>query len=88
MLSYYESFLRKEIYPENEEKIDIILNAYESNYSDARYIQLVIDDYVSGGSAYQVRKRLERNIIAPYKKWHKKAEYLDQEFASKLNERR
>ena len=84
MNSYYETFLRKEIYPDQDDKIDVICEVWERHPSERRYIEMVIDDYISGGSRYQAIKRLERNIIGVFQHMQKKGNYLDEEYLSKM----
>ena len=84
MNSYYETFLRKEIYPDQDDKTEIVCEVWEKYPRERRYIELVIEDYISGGSRYQAKKRLEYNIINVYKHMQKKGSYLDEEYLSKM----
>lgn len=84
MNSYYETFLRKEIYPDQDDKTEIVCQVWKEFKKERKYIELVIDDYIAGGSRYQARKRFEYNIINVYKHMQKKGNYLDEEYLSKM----
>ena len=84
MNAYYETFLRREIYPDQDDKIGIICEVYERHPKERRYIEMVIDDYISGGSRYQAIKRFERNIIGVFQHIQKKGNYLDDEYKQKM----
>lgn len=84
MNTYYETFLRKEIYPDEDDKTEIVCQVWEEYPKERRYIELVIDDYISGGSRYQARKRLQWHIIDVYKRIEKKSSYLDEEFKKQV----
>ena len=82
--SYYESFLRNEIFYDSPEKADIVLDVYEKDIRQRDYIINVIEDYICGGCRFQAVKRLLTWIIEPEikssRKVAKKSEYLDKEF--------
>lgn len=84
MISFYESFLRNEIFYNSPEKADIVLDVYEKDIRQRDYIINVIEDYIRGGSRFQAVKRLLTWIIEPElkstRRVAKKSEYLDREF--------
>lgn len=86
--SYYESFLRKEIFYNSPEKAEIVLDVYEKDIRQRDYIINVIEDYIRGGSRFQAVKKLLTWIIEPElkstRKVAKKSEYLDKEFKEKM----
>ena len=88
MNSYYETFLRRDIFPDNQEYADIVIEAYGKDASDKHYISMVIEDYIAGGSRYQAYKRLWQWVVNPqiiaYKKIEKKFGFLENEYKSKL----
>lgn len=85
MNSYYESFLRKDIFPNNPEKADIVCEVYEMS-KEAHYINLVIEDFIHGASSYETRRRLERNVIEPFKLVQKKEAERTQMFKDILED--
>lgn len=84
MNSFYESFLRNEIFYKSPEKADVVLDVYEKDIRQRDYIINVIEDYIHGGSRCQAVKRLLTWIIEPElkstRKVERKSEYLDQGF--------
>ena len=87
MNTYYETFLRQDIFPNNDEKCDIVIEIYNANEVERHYISMVIEDYINGGSSYQARKRLERNVVDVYYRLQKKGAYLDEEYKTKMERR-
>lgn len=85
MTTYYETFLRQEIYFRQDDKTEILCEIWERQPRERHYIELVIDDYISGGSKYQAQKRLQFNVIDPYKRIQKKGAYLDEEYKNKMH---
>lgn len=88
MTTYYEAFLRRDIFYLNEEYADIVLDVYEKDVKQRRYIENVLDDYINGGPRYLAYKRLKTWIVEPEikasKKVAKKSAYLDEEFKEKM----
>ena len=84
MNAYYESFLRKDIFPNQQDYADIVINIYDQDATERHYISMVLEDYISGGSAYQAYKRLYQNVIHRYKWNEKYNSYLDDEFKEKM----
>ena len=66
MNTYYETFLRKDIFPNNSKDVDLIIKVYDEDETERHYISMVLEDYIQGGSRYQVIKRLKNNIIDKY----------------------
>ena len=85
--SYYETFLR-EIFYKNKDFADIVIDVYEKDVKQRRYIENVLDDYINGCARYLAYKRLKTWIIEPEikasKKVAKKSAYLDEEFKEKM----
>lgn len=88
MNSTYETFLRKDIFPNQQEYADIVIDVYEKDPTQRHYISMVIEDYIAGGSQYQAYKRLWTWVINPNKitnrKIEKKFGFLDNEFEEKM----
>lgn len=88
MISFYESFLRNEIFYNTPENADIVLDVYEKDIRQRDYIINVIEDYIRGGSRFQAVKRLLTWIIEPElkstRRVAKKSAYLDEEFKEKM----
>lgn len=88
MNSQYETFLRKDIFPNQQEYADIVIDVYEKDPTQRHYISMVIEDYISGGSQYQAYKRLWTWVINPNKitnrKIEKKFGFLEDEFKEKM----
>ena len=84
MNTYYEAFLRKDIFYNSPEKAEIVLDVYAKDIRQRDYIINVIEDYIRGGSRCQAVKRLLTWIIEPElkstRKIAQKSEYLDREF--------
>lgn len=87
MNTYYETFLRKDIFPNQQDYADIVINIYDQDETERHYIAMVLEDYIKGGSVYQAYYRLYRNIIHRYKWNEKHNSYLDDEFKNKMSER-
>ena len=88
MNTYYETFLRKDIFPNQQEYADIVIEVYDKDLRLKHYISMVIEDYIAGGSRYQAYKRLwtwvvNSNIIAK-KKADKKFGFLEDEYKEKM----
>lgn len=87
MNSQYETFLRKDIFRNQQEYADIVIDVYEKDPKQRHYISLVLEDYIQGGSQYQAYKRLWTWIINPTKiierKIEKKFGFLENEFKEK-----
>ncbi len=86
--SYYESFLRNEIFYDHPENADIVLDVYEKDIRQRDYIIYVIEDYIHGGSRFQAVKRFLTWVIEPElkaaRKVAKNSVYLDEEFKEKM----
>lgn len=85
----FETYLRKEIFADNEEYADIVIDEYENNPKQTHYIWFVLDDYMRGNSSrYQAYKRLVTWVVNPKKKTDKKIDkkfgYLEDEFKEKM----
>lgn len=87
MNSYYETFLRKDIFPEAQDKVDIICRIYDEDMSERHYISMVLEDYIQGANRYTTRRYLERNIIQKYARINQCNAYLDDEYLNKLERR-
>lgn len=87
MNAYYESFLRKDIFPNQQDYADIVIKIYDADATERHYISMVLEDYIRGGSSYQAYKRLYQNVIHRYKWNEKHNSYLDDEFKDKMAER-
>lgn len=83
---YYESFLRRDIFPKEKDKCEFIMNAYDSDDTQKHYITMVLEDYIHGASAYTTRKRLVDNVIIPSQCMKRKYGDLDEEYQRKLND--
>ncbi|MBO7225304.1 MAG: hypothetical protein J6V35_05285 [Bacteroidales bacterium] len=81
---FYETLLRNDIFPDNEEYIDIVMEMYEKDEKQRHYIMLVLEDYIHGGSKFTAYKYLRQWVILPFKRWAKKSEHLDEEFKEKM----
>lgn len=88
MNTYYETFLRKDIFPNQQEYADIVIDVYEKDPTQRHYIEMVIEDYIKGASVYQTYKRLWTWIVNASKKIDKKIEkkfgFLENEFKEKM----
>lgn len=85
MNAYYEGFLRKDIFPDKQDFVEEIMNIYDENDKERRYIQVVLDDFINGCSVLTTQKRLLNNVLFPYRRQYKcMAEYLDEEFKEKM----
>ena len=87
MNTYYETFLRKDIFPNQQDYADIIIKLYDEDESERHYISMVIEDYIKGGSAYQAYKRLYQWEIIKYKRMEKKTAFLDEEHQNQMKGR-
>ena len=85
MNTYYESFLRRDIFPEQPSVVDELLNIYDQNEKERRYINLVIEDFIHGCNAMTTKKRIMSNVIYPYRRQYEcMGKYLDDEYENKM----
>ena len=84
MNAYYETFLRKDIFPNQQDYADIVISIYDQDETERHYISMVLEDYINGGSVYQAYKRLWQWVVQRYKRMEKKTSYLDNEFKEKM----
>lgn len=88
MNTFYETFIRKDIFPNQQEYADIVIDVYDKDTKQRHYISLVLEDYIHGGSQYQAYKRLWTWIINPNliakRKTEKKFGFLENEFKEKM----
>lgn len=88
MNTYYETFLRKDIFPNQQEYADIVIDVYKKDPTQRHYIEMVIEDYIKGASVYLTYKRLWTWIVNASKKIDKKIEkkfgFLEDEFKDKM----
>ncbi|MBR2651339.1 hypothetical protein IKD48_00740 [bacterium] len=84
--SYYESFLRKDIFTKGTEYIlDVILFVYDNEPEKRRYINGILEGYISGQlSSYEAFKFLKRNVYYWFKRVKENSDYLDEEYANKM----
>lgn len=85
----FETYLRKEIFPDSPDKADIVIDEYENNPKQRHYIWYVLDDYMRGNSSrYEAYKRLDTWVINAKKITDKivdrKFGYLEDEFKEKM----
>ena len=79
MNSYYESFLRKDIFPNQQDYADKICDLYDQNPQEKAYIIRVLEWYISGGSKYSVINML-KSVIGKNQRIEQAHSYLDQEY--------
>ena len=85
MTTYYESFLRKDIFPDKQDFVEEIMDIYDKVDKERRYIDLVINDYINGCSVITTQKRLLNNVLYPYRRQYQcMAQYLDEEYKNKM----
>ena len=82
MDSYYETFLRKDIFPNNE-YADKICDICDQNPQEKAYIIRVLDWYIAGGSKYSTINML-KSVIGKVKRIEETHSYLDQEYQRAL----
>lgn len=83
MNAYYETFLRKDIFPNNEYNADKICEIYETNPQEKAYIIRVLDWYIGDGSKYSTINMLT-SLIGKIKRIKDTHSYLDEEYKEKL----
>ena len=86
MNAYYETFLRKDIFPNNDTAADKICDIYETNPQEKAYIIRVLDWYIGGGSKYSTINML-KNLISKVKRIEDTHSYLDEEYQKTMKER-
>ena len=85
MNTYYETFLRKDIYPYDQEAVDLICRLYDESPKERQYIIYALEDYIHGESRYKTWFRLQQNVVCKYKHIYKhNAQYLDDEYKEKM----
>ena len=85
MNTYYETFLRKDIYPYDQEAVDLIWRLYDESPKERQYIIYALEDYIHGESRYKTWFRLQQNVVCKYKHIYKhNAQYLDDEYKEKM----
>lgn len=85
MNAFYESFLRKDIFPCQPHYADKVIEVYDADETERHYITNVLENYISGNlSVYRTYMCLTRNIIGKYSRIAEHWEYLDEELKEKL----
>lgn len=86
MTTYYEIFLRKDIFPHSQSAVDLIIDIYDSDEKERHYIYGVVENYIQGQiSKYEAWKYLMCNVILKYKRQYEcNAKYLDEEYQNKM----
>lgn len=86
MNSYYETFLRKDIFPHSQSAVDLIIDIYDTDEKERHYIYGVIETYIQGQiSKYEAWRYLMSNVILKYKRQYEcMGKYLDEEFKEKM----
>lgn len=86
MNTYYEAFLRRDIFPHDMSAVDLIMDIYENDEKERHYIFGVLESYIQGLiNHYEAWKYLMSNIILKYKRQYEcNAKYLDEEYQSKM----
>ena len=85
MNTYYEIFLRKDIFPNQQDYADEICDIYDQNPQERRYIQSVLEYYISGnGSRYYTFSKLLNNVIRKCQRIKDTHSYLDEEYKNAM----
>lgn len=88
MNTYYESFLRRDIFPDEQYIVDEIIDIYDKDESEKHYICMVLEDYIHGCSALDTYKRLMSNVVYKYRRQYEcMGKYLDDEYKNKMKGR-
>lgn len=85
MNSYYETYLRKDIFANNQSYADTICDIYEQNPQEKAYIIKVMEWYIRGGSVYSTYSML-KNLISKVERIKNTHNELDEEYQRKLKE--
>ena len=82
----FETFLRKDIFPHDQGAVDLIMNIYQDDPKEQRYIYGVMESYRQGLiSHYESWKYLMQNIVLKYKRQYEcMGKYLDEEYQDKM----
>ena len=82
----YETFLRKDIFPDDMEAVDLIMKIYDENEKERHYIYGVMESYIQGLiNHYEAWKYLQQHIVLCYKRIYEcNAKYLDDEYKEKM----
>lgn len=84
MTTYYEVFLRKDIFPNEQHYVDTLIDIYDQNPQEKAYIQRVMDWYINGGSKFSTYSMLMRNVINKCQRIKDTHSYLDQEYQNAM----
>ena len=84
MNAYYESFLRKEIFPQRQDYADLVCDIYDQDPKEKHYIINVLEYYLNGGSTFTAYRQLVQNVISKYQRIKETHSYLDEEYENKL----
>lgn len=79
MNSYYETFIRKDMFPSDQDSADKLCDIYDTNPQEKAYIIRVIEWYISGGSKYGAINML-KGVIGKVKRIEETHSYLDQQY--------
>ena len=85
MNTYYETFLRKDIFADNQSYADTICDIYDQNPQEKAHVERILDWYLNGGSAYSAYSML-KGIINKVQRIKDTHSYLDEEYHRKLKE--
>ena len=78
MTTYYEGFLRRDIFYGRDDYVDLIIDIYEKDDNERHYINLVIEDYLRGGTCYEAHMRLMNNVVYKHlRQYECMGKYLD-----------
>lgn len=82
----FETYLRKDIFPNDQSAVDMIMDLYERSDEERHYIYYVLESYRQGQySRHSVWKWLMGNVILKYKRQYEcNAKYLDDEYQAKM----
>ena len=84
MSTYYQTFLRKDIFPNQPYYADKICDIYEQNPQERAYIKRVLDWYIQGNSTYSTYSMLVNNVISKCQRIKDTHTYLDQEYQNAM----
>lgn len=84
MNSYYETYLRKNIFRNNQHYADVICDIYDTNPQEKEYIIRVMEWYIRGGSEYSTYSLLLNNVIRKIDRINATHNELDQAYQDAL----
>ena len=79
MNSYYETFIRKDMFPNDQSSADKLCDIYDQNPQEKAYIIKIIEWYIHGGSKYGAINML-KGVIGKVQRIEQTHSYLDQEY--------